>query len=144
MNIRALNRSDYDQWLPLWQENCLHKISDDVTAETWRRIGNPKENVFGFAAFNDNDELVGILHYILHATTGFIQPACYMQDLFVDEKHRKQGIAKQLVWELHELGKNEKWARIYWFAENNNEAAQALYKNLGVKMDFGLFILPTQ
>ena len=144
MNIRALNRSDYDQWLPLWQENCLHQISDDVTAETWRRICNPKENVFGLAAFNDNDKLVGILHYILHATTGFIQPACYMQDLFVDEKHRKQGIAKQLVWELHELGKNEKWARIYWFAENNNEAAQALYKNLGVKMDFGLFVLPTQ
>ena len=144
MNIRALIRSDYDQWLPLWQENCLHQISDDVTAETWRRIGNLKENVFGLAAFNDNDELVGILHYILHATTGFIQPACYMQDLFVGEKHRKQGIAKQLVWELHEFGKNEKWARIYWFAENNNEAAQALYKNLGVKMDFGLFILPTQ
>ena len=144
MNIRALNRSDYDQWLPLWQENCLHQISDDITAETWRRICNPKENVFGLAAFNDTNELVGILHYILHATTGFIQPACYMQDLFVDEKHRKQGIAKQLVWELHELGKNEKWARIYWFAENNNEAAQALYKNLGVKMDFGLFILPTQ
>lgn len=144
MLLRALTRQNYDQWLPLWQENCLHKISDDVTAETWRRLCNPKENVFGFAAFNNNNELVGILHYILHATTGFIQPACYMQDLFVDEAHRKQGIAKQLVWELHELGKREKWARIYWFAENNNEAAQALYKNLGVKMDFGLFILPTQ
>ncbi len=143
MPLRALTRQDYDQWLPLWQENCFHQTSDDVTAETWRRICNPKEPVFGLVAFNDQDQIIGILHYVLHATTGFIKPACYMQDLYVNEEHRKQGFAKQLVWELHDIGKREKWARIYWFAENNNEAAQALYKNLGLKMDFGLFMLPT-
>lgn len=141
--IRPLERNDYDSWLPLWQANCLHQISDEVTAETWRRLTNPKEHVFGLGAF-DGEELKGILHYILHPTTGYKEYACYMQDLFVDENCRRQGIAKRLVWELNEIGQKERWARIYWFAENKNEAVQNLYKNLGTRMDFSLHMLATQ
>jgi ribosomal protein S18 acetylase RimI-like enzyme len=142
--IRPLERGDYDSWLPLWQANCQHKVSDEVTAETWRRLTNPKENVFGLGAFDESGKLQGILHYILHPTTGFIEPACYMQDLYTDEAYRRQGIAKRLVWELNDIGQKHRWARIYWFAENKNEAVQNLYKNLGIPMDFTLFMLPTQ
>ena len=144
MLIRSLEREDYAAWLPLWQENCLHKISDEVTRETWRRITNPKENVFSLGIFEDTGNLEGFLHYILHPVTGFIQPACYMQDVFVTENARGQGLAKRLIWELQDTGKRQNWARIYWFAENGNEAAQNLYKNLGIRMDFSLHILPTQ
>jgi ribosomal protein S18 acetylase RimI-like enzyme len=141
--IRALQRQDYDQWLPLWQKNCLHQVSDEVTSETWRRLTNPKERVHGLGIFDGNETLLGFLHYVLHDTTGFIEPACYMQDLYISETHRRQGLAKRLVWELHTLGKDQNWARIYWFAQNSDEAVQNLYKNLGIPMDFTLFMLPT-
>jgi ribosomal protein S18 acetylase RimI-like enzyme len=141
MLIRSLERQDYEAWLPLWNANCLNQISDDVTKETWRRITNPKETIFGLGSFDDEGMLCGILHYILHPTTGFKEPACYMQDLYTAEDCRRQGIAKQLILELNAIGKTEKWARIYWFAENNNESVQSLYKNLGIPMDFTLFIL---
>lgn len=143
MPIRTIERRDYEQWLPLWQENCQHKISDEVTAETWRRLTNPKEGVFGLGEFDEDGNLQGFLHYVLHHTTGYIEPACYMQDLFIDPQYRRQGIAKRLVWELNEIGKREKWARIYWFAQNSDDAVQNLYKNLGIPMDFTLFMLPT-
>ncbi len=141
--IRPLQKSDYDVWLPLWQANCEGKISDEVTAETWRRICNPKEHVFGLGAFED-DILIGILHYILHPTTGQVEPVCYMQDLYVHEDHRRKGIARRMVWELAETGKSQSWARIYWLADKNNEAAQNLYKTLGIPIDFSLHILPTK
>ncbi len=152
LRIRSLERKDYESWLPLWQANCLDQISDDVTAETWRRLTNPKEHVHGLGIFNDdnnqakgnNQELLGILHYILHPTTGFKEYACYMQDLYIDETARRQGLAKRLVWELESIGKAEKWARIYWFAEKNNMAVQNLYKNLGISIDFSLHMLLTQ
>lgn len=144
MTVRPLERKDYDSWLPLWQENCLHQISDEVTAETWRRLTNPKENVFGLGVFNAENNLIGFLHYILHPTTGFKNDACYMQDVFIDENHRRQGNAKRLIWELHALGKEQKWTRIYWFAEKNNNIAQNLYKNLGISMNFSLHMLSTQ
>ena len=144
IQLRSLERKDHDQWLPLWQANCLHQISDEVTAETWRRLTNPKENVYGLGVFDDNDKLLGFLHYILHPTTGFTAYACYMQDLYIDEAFRRQGYAKRLIWELHALGKAKKWSRIYWFAENNNIATQNLYKTLGIKIDFSLHMLQTQ
>lgn len=143
MVIQELKRKNYDAWLPLWQENCQGLISDEVTTETWRRLTNPKEQVFGLGLF-DGDALLGFLHYVLHPTTGFIEPAAYMQDLFIAPAHRGHGHAKRLVWELHELGKTQKWARLYWFADNTDETVQKLYKNLGIKMDFSLLMLPTQ
>ena len=67
-----------------------------------------------------------------------------MQDLYVPQEKRRQGLAKRLVWELNDIGKQQKWARIYWFAENDNIAAQNLYKTLGISMDFSLHMLLTQ
>ena len=144
MDIRPIARNDFEQWLPLWQENCLHQISEEVTAETWRRLTNPKEHVHGLGVFDEADNLCGFLHYILHPTTGFKEYACYMQDLYVPQEKRRQGLAKRLVWELNDIGKQQKWARIYWFAENDNIAAQNLYKTLGISMNFSLHMLLTQ
>lgn len=141
-DIRHINHKDYERWLPLWRENGLHQISDDVTAETWRRLCNPKEPVFALGAF-DGENLVGFLSYVLHPVTGFIEPACYMQDLYIDEPYRRQGHAQCLVRELHDLSKERGWSRLYWFAEKQNEAVQGLYQNLGVKVPFDLFMLPT-
>ncbi len=141
MNIRPLTRTDYDQWLPLWQENCEQRIHDDVTAETWRRICHPREQVFGLCAEQDG-RIEAILHYVLHPTTGQVEPVCYMQDLFVAPGARRQGIARRLLWELQETGKNQGWARVYWVVAAENAAAQALYKTLAVKMDFALYINP--
>lgn len=142
MDIRPLVRADYDQWLPLWQENCDHKIADDVTAETWRRLTHPKEQMFGLCAHAPDGTLAGILHYILHPTTGQIEPVCYMQDLFVAPACRRMGVGKRLVWALQDTGKTHGWARIYWIAANDNPAAVALYKTLGIRVDFGFYVLP--
>ena len=144
MDIRFLERTDYASWLTLWQKNCLDQITDDVTEETWRRLLNKNEPVFGLGVFDENKNLMGFLHYILHPVTGFKEPACYMQDLFVAEDYRRQGLARRLIWELNDIGKKAQWARIYWFAQRSNEAAQNLYKNLGIPMDFSLHMLLTK
>jgi ribosomal protein S18 acetylase RimI-like enzyme len=47
-----------------------------------------------------------------------------------------------LVSHLAELGQQQGWARLYWLAEASNKEAQALYKKLGLKLDFNLFVLP--
>lgn len=141
--IRPLQQNDYQVWLALWQDNCLGQITDDVSEETWRRICSPDENVFGLGAFEE-DELIGILHYILHPTTGQKEPVCYMQDLYIRQDRRRKGHARELVGALQATGMREGWARIYWLAEKSNQAAQNLYKNLGISIDFSLHILPTK
>jgi len=143
MNIRAIQSDDFPQWLALWNANNLGHKDEAVTTETWTRLNDDEAQVFGLVA-EDKGTLVGLIQYILHPTTGSIDPVCYMQDVFVEPAHRGKGLARKMIEALEKMGKCEKWARIYWLAEAKNEAAQALYKSLGHKLDFTLHILPTQ
>jgi ribosomal protein S18 acetylase RimI-like enzyme len=143
MMISKLQPDDYHHWLPLWQANMEHSVSDTVTAETWQRICDPHSTVNGLCSRDaDHQPITGICHFITHATTGNIKPVCYMQDLYVDPAHRRKGIARKLVTYLAALGTTQEWARIYWLAESKNEAAQQLYQSLGLKLDFTLHVLP--
>ncbi|MEC7029320.1 MAG: GNAT family N-acetyltransferase, partial [Pseudomonadota bacterium] len=63
-------------------------------------------------------------------------------DVYVDPDHRRKGIARKLVEYLAAIGQEQDWARIYWLAEQDNTAAQSLYKNVGIKLDFTLHVMP--
>jgi len=140
VTIRPLQQNDFPNWLPLWDGNNAGQRDTDVTTETWSRLMDEAAPVHGLAAIHKG-EMAGLVHYILHPTTGAIAHACYMQDVYIDPKFRQQGLARKLVEEVVKIGKNEKWSRMYWIAESNNEAAQALYKNIGVKLDFTLHVM---
>ncbi|AGH98988.1 GNAT family N-acetyltransferase [Micavibrio aeruginosavorus] len=141
--IAPLNKDDYDGWLPLWQANMEGTVTPDVTASTWARICDPTFPVHGLCArLEKGGPIVGICHFILHPTTGSLKYACYMQDLFVDPSARRRGVGRELVIQLAALGQAAGWARLYWLAEEKNAAAQSLYRDIGIKLDFSLHVLP--
>ena len=65
-----------------------------------------------------------------------------MQDVYIAPAQRQKGYARMLIGALARIGQENEWGRIYWLAEAGNEAAQALYKDIGVKLDFTFHILP--
>lgn len=140
-HIRAIGPDDYDGWLALWNANNQGQTNRAVTAETWRRLNDPTSPVNGLIA-EKNGHMAGLVHYILHPVTGHIEPACYMQDVYVDLSSRRMGIGRALVTHLAHLGKNEGWARLYWLAEADNDAAQTLYRTLGLRLNFTFHVLP--
>ncbi|HOO81893.1 MAG TPA: GNAT family N-acetyltransferase [Alphaproteobacteria bacterium] len=140
VKIRAIENRDFPDWLPLWNGNNLGMRDEAVTSETWSRLIDPNSKVCGLVAEKDG-ALVGLVHYILHPTTGSLHDVCYMQDVFVSPDARREGIAKKLITYISQIGKREKWARIYWLAESNNAAAQSLYRALGQKLDFTLHVM---
>ncbi len=140
LKIRPLHNDDFPDWLPLWDGNNLGTRDEAVTAQTWSRLNDPSSPVHGLVATRGG-ALVGLVHYILHPTTGALNDVCYMQDVYVAPAMRQKGIARKMVQALAQKGRTEKWTRLYWLAEAQNKAAQALYKNLGVKLDFTLHIM---
>lgn len=140
VKIRSLQPEDFPNWLPLWDGNNQGERDVAVTSETWSRLNDPASSVHGLCAV-EGDIMKGLVHYILHPTTGAIANACYMQDVYVDPAYRGKGLAKKLVTAVAQRGKAEKWSRLYWIAEADNIAAQALYKNIGVKLDFTLHVM---
>ncbi len=141
LEIRPLKMSDYQDWYRLWVANNAGNVSLVITQETWKRLHDPEGTFKSLAAFS-NGKMVGFLHAVIHHVTGALQPVCYMQDLFVDPQMRRKGIARELVLALGEKGKAEHWHRIYWLTDAHNQAAQTLYKTLGVRLDFSLHAWP--
>ena len=125
--------------MPLWDGNNLGTRDEAVTTETWGRLTNTESNVCGLVA-EENGQIIGLVHYILHPTTGSLKPVCYMQDVFTAPDHRRKGVARKMIQHLANLGKGQ-WARMYWLAESDNDAAQKLYQNLGMKMNFTLHMM---
>ncbi len=141
IKIRPIEANDFPSWLTLWNGNNEGVRNEEVTTELWSRLMDPDFPIHGLCAQTNNGALVGLVHYVIHPTTGKIEPVCYMQDVYVDPQSRKKGIARQLVEHLVKIAGQEKWGRLYWWAEADNVAAQNLYKTLGVKLDFTLHVL---
>ncbi len=140
--IREFAAGDYDRWLPLWVANNQGHVAPGVTRNTWARIIDPDGEVHGLGAWTADGTLAGFVHYVTHPVTGHINPACYMQDLFVDPAFRQRGVGRALVLDLAARARAAKYARLYWLAEAGNQAAQALYATLGVRLDFTFHVMP--
>ncbi len=139
MKIREIVASDFAEWLVLWDENNMGVRDIDVSAQTWARLLDNDAQVYGLVA-EDRGEIKGLVHYVVHPTTGHLKDVCYMQDLYVAPQFREQGVARAMVEYLAKYGRN-KWARMYWLADANNMAAQALYKSLGKRLNFTLHMM---
>lgn len=140
--IRPLVYQDFPQWLPLWDGNNMGQRNEAVTTQTWERLCDPENAQVNGLCIERGGQILGIVHYILHPTTGQINPVCYMQDVYIDPAHRRKGLGKRLVEAVIKHGQQEKWARLYWLTPDSNIEARALYKSLGIKLDFSFYVMP--
>jgi GNAT superfamily N-acetyltransferase len=58
--------------------------------------------------------LVGFAICLVHEATWVKEPVCYLEDLFLDEAARGQGIGKALLDDLVTKARSNGWARLYW------------------------------
>jgi ribosomal protein S18 acetylase RimI-like enzyme len=130
------------RWRQLWRMNVGDALATAVIDHTEKMILDDHTNLFGLLAVSNDDEVIGLLHGVVHPVAGSINPVCYMQDLFVHPAHRRQGIAKKLLDVLATKGRAAHWDRIYWLTDRQNNEAQALYKNAAITLDFSFHILP--
>jgi GNAT superfamily N-acetyltransferase len=64
------------------------------------------------------------------------KPFGYLEDLFVDERFRRQGIGTKIIKEVINLARENNCYKIVATARYANENVHRLYKRLGFK-DFG-------
>lgn len=136
--IRPLHQDDFAQWLPLWQGyQTFYKvhISEAVTDRTWSRFFDEKVPMHAFVA-EDKGLLIGLVHYIYHASTWTEGPYVYLQDLFTSEQARGKGVATQLITAVYEQAEQTGAARVYWLTHESNETAISLYRKVADQSGF--------
>jgi GNAT superfamily N-acetyltransferase len=143
--IRPVERSDYDQWLPLWEGyNTFYERSGptalpkEITRTTWDRFFDESEPVFALVAEMDG-KLVGLTHYLFHRSTTQIKPVCYLQDLFTDSAVRGKGIGRALINGVYERAQLAGSSRVYWLTHNTNSTAMMLYDKVADNSGFVVY-----
>lgn len=137
MLIRDPAPSDQTPWRKLWsQYNAFYQasISEQTTAETWRRMLDPASPIFGRLSVAD-DTVAGFTVSVLHETTWAVAPACYLEDLFVAPAFRGRGFGRRLIADLLDRARTKGWSRLYWHTRASNPARK-LYDEFAAADDF--------
>ena len=140
--IRAVNESDYAQWLPLWEGyNAFYGRQGEtaldlkITQTTWARFFNDHEPVNALVA-EQNGKLVGLVHFIFHRSTSRIDDVCYLQDLYVDTDVRCSGIGRKLITAVYDAASKAGSTRVYWQTQVSNIPGRALYDKVAKHLGF--------
>lgn len=129
LSLRALVNDDYQSWKRLWDGYLSfyqNELSDNITANTWRELNDPKSLITGFVAEIDT-KLCGIAHCFLRPSTWHPIGYLYLEDLYVDPEYRGAGVGKALLNQVAEYGREIGAERLYWIVKEDNAKARALY-----------------
>lgn len=142
MQIKPLQQTNKNQWQTLWQgylDFYQTHLPQATTDNTWQKIVDENSSIYGFGAWQNDDQnekLVGFVHVVLHPNTWNTNDCCYLEDLFVNDKARGQGVGKALIEYVYDFAKTKNCNRVYWVTDSDNITAQRLYEKVANKMDF--------
>ena len=137
MIIRDITASDRAQWDPLWAgylafyESALDPAISDVT---FARFLDPAEPMFALVAEQEG-QLVGIVHCVLHRGTWSIGDFCYLEDLFVAPQARGLGVGRALIEAVYARADALQCSRVYWLTHESNPARK-LYDQVARHLGF--------
>lgn len=136
LEIRDARASDEAEWRELWIEHFdFHKVelAPAVTESTWTRILDPQSTVSMRVAVADG-RLAGYAIFFAHPSTWILADDCYLEDLYVGERGRGQGVGRALMNDLIALARKKGWSHLYWHTHESNAGARELYDQF-VKAD---------
>lgn len=140
--IRPVCDADYEGWRPLWNgynafygRHGASALDPAITRASWRRFLDPAEPMFASVAEVDGVPC-GLVHFLHHRSTTRIEPVCYLQDLFVAEAARGQGMARALIEHVYARAGASGVRRVYWQTQAGNSTARALYDRLATHAGF--------
>jgi GNAT superfamily N-acetyltransferase len=140
--IRPVAAGDFDQWLPLWDAyNAFYGRSGptalprSISETTWARFLEPAEPVHALVADREA-QVLGIAHYLFHASTTTVEPVCYLQDLLTTELERGRGVGRALIEGVAERAAAAGAKRLYWHTHTTNATARRLYDQVATETGF--------
>jgi GNAT superfamily N-acetyltransferase len=84
----------------------------------------------------EDDRLVGLVHYIQHRSCWTVGDYVYLQDLFVDPDLRGTGLGRALIEHVYARAAEAGASRVWWLTHESNAQAMLLYDRIADKSGF--------
>lgn len=145
LTIAALRREDKPVWAQLWYA-YLDFYDTTLTLDVYNAtfealLSNDPHSPSGKIAWL-NDRPVGLVHYLFHAHCWKPKGVCYLQDLYVDEQARSQGVGRALIEAVYADAEAQGVPDVYWMTQDFNATARRLYDKLGQETPFIKYVRP--
>ena len=136
--IRSAVEEDLPILMDLIKQLAVYeKLIDSYTAtyELYRKYGFSEDAIFGALLVEkttgEGPDYLGVALYYYTYSTFTGKPTLYLEDIFVPEKYRGQGIGTRLLVELAKIAVKKDCARMDWVVLDWNKPSWEFYKNLG-------------
>lgn len=130
LSVRELTLDDRMGWEALWQGYQKHlrtRVPDSVVAETWLKLTDDRVPLVGLAVFVDTYRMAGIAHYSVSPSSWSKGPIFHLQDLFVNEDMRGQGVGHALVNGVFAAADKQKSSQVFWHLNRSDFRAKLLF-----------------
>jgi GNAT superfamily N-acetyltransferase len=141
-DISPLIPSDEAHWHRLAREYMAFYKTIRTDAEynaLWQRIF-AQQGIHAVGIRVDG-VLVGLAHYFFHSNV-WTADICYLQDLYVDNAYRGQGLGKALIEHVAQQARAHGSPRLYWMTQSSNETARRLYDKVAAHTGFIRYEMP--
>lgn len=133
ISIRKATEQDFPQIVQLFQEFAAFEKQPSKMTNSADQMSREKEYFNCFVAERDSKEIIGYTTYFFSYHT-WIGKSLYMDDLYVKETYRNQGIGKKLLETVIAFAKEENCHKVRWQVSNWNKKAQGFYKRIGAEI----------
>ncbi len=135
MNIilQPIAENDFEELVFLFKEFATFERLPGSMINSVEKMKNEKEYLNGFVARDEAGSLAGYVTYF-YAYYTWVGKSLYMDDLYVKEKYRGQGIGTMLINKITELAKLENCNRLRWQVSNWNHPAIKFYESWELRL----------
>ena len=134
ITIRKAKEQDFPELVRLIQEFSLFVGTPEKVSITAAQLEENKSLFHCFVVTDKQNKILGFAtcFYAFYSWSG---KALYLDDLYVKEAFRNQGLGKSLLYAVIEMAKAQKCRKVRWQVSRWNTQAIGFYKHIGAEID---------
>lgn len=134
VRLRKATQKDYPEIIAMIKELALFEKAPERMTNSVDQMEEEKDLFRCLIAEDENGNILGMALYFFAYFT-WVGKSLYLDDLYVKEQYRGNGIGKILLRELMKVADEENCKRVRWQVLDWNTNAIELYKKSGATID---------
>lgn len=134
INIEPIVETDFEELVSLFREFAIFEKLEEMMVNSVEKMKEEKDFINGFVARDENNNIAGYVTFF-YAYYTWCGKSLYMDDLYVREKYRGQGIGSNLIKRVILEAKKKKCNKMRWQVSNWNQPAIRFYESLGAEIN---------